>query len=145
MRNHYVGRTFIQPRQQDRAFDVKVKLNPVREVLRGKRVVVVDDSLVRGTTSRQIVDMIRAAGAREVHLRISSPPATHPCFYGVDTPTEDQLIASRRTVEEIRAFILADSLAYLAIEDLRGAMAAGEGQGFCCACFDGGYPLEDRP
>src|SRR5258705_11922208 len=113
IRNHYVGRTFIEPQDSIRHFGVKVKLNGKREVLEGKRVVVVDDSIVRGTTSRKIVTMVRNAGAREVHMRISSPPTTGPCFYGVDTPTHKELIASSHSIEEIRAYIGADSLGYL--------------------------------
>ena len=116
IRNHYVGRTFIEPEQSIRHFGVKVKLNAVPEVLHGKRVVVVDDSLVRGTTSRKIVKMIRQAGAKEVHMRISSPPIISPCFYGIDTPTKKELIASSHSTEEIRKYITADSLAYLSLD-----------------------------
>ncbi|MGA2083736.1 MAG: amidophosphoribosyltransferase [Holophaga sp.] len=141
IRNHYVGRTFIEPRQSIRSFGVKVKLNPVRELLRGKRVVLVDDSLVRGTTSRKIVQIVRAAGAAEVHLRISSPPTTHSCFYGIDTPKRENLLASTREVEEICQFIGADSVGYLALEDLQAAMGDRDGQGFCYACFTGQYPV----
>jgi amidophosphoribosyltransferase len=144
IRNHYVGRTFIEPKQQIRSFGVKVKLNPCRELLQGKRVVLVDDSIVRGTTSRKIVQMVKAAGATEVHLRISSPPTTHSCFYGIDTPTREQLIASHNTTEEIRKFIEADSLGYLALEDLETAMHDEGGQGFCYACFTGQYPVDPR-
>jgi amidophosphoribosyltransferase len=142
IRNHYVGRTFIEPRQSIRSFGVKVKLNPVRELLKGKRVVLVDDSLVRGTTSRKIVEMVRAAGAAEVHVRISSPPTTHSCFYGIDTPTRDHLLASSRTAGQIRDFILADSIGYLTMEDLQAAMGDRDGQGFCYACFTGDYPVK---
>jgi amidophosphoribosyltransferase len=141
IRNHYVGRTFIEPRQSIRSFGVKVKLNPVRELLRGKRVVLVDDSLVRGTTSRKIVQMVRSAGAAEVHMRISSPPTTHSCFYGIDTPSREHLLAASRDVEEIRAFIGADSVGYLTLEDLQAAMGDRDGQGFCYACFTGDYPV----
>ena len=146
IRNHYVGRTFIEPKQNIRHFGVKIKLNPVREILEGKRVVVVDDSIVRGTTSRKIVSMVRSAGAREVHMRISSPPTVSPCYYGIDTPTRKELIASSHTLEEIRAYLRADSLAYL---DLRGLLAAvGQETGFCHACFSLDYPIpfpsEDR-
>ena len=141
IRNHYVGRTFIEPRQAIRSFGVKVKLNPVRELLRGKRVVLVDDSLVRGTTSRKIVQMVRAAGAAEVHMRISSPPTTHSCFYGIDTPSREHLLASSRDVEQIREFIGADSVGYLTLEDLQAAMGDQDGQGFCYACFTGDYPV----
>jgi amidophosphoribosyltransferase len=140
VRNHYVGRTFIEPKGSIRHFGVKVKLNAVREVLEGKRVVVVDDSIVRGTTSRKIVDMLRSAGAREIHMRISSPPTVWPCYYGIDTPTRRELIASSHTVEEIRRYIAADSLAYL---KLKGLMAAvGKDDGYCMACWTGQYPVE---
>jgi len=144
MRSHYMGRTFIEPSQQIRHFGVKLKLSPVREVLSGKRVVVVDDSIVRGTTSRKIVDMIRGAGAREVHMRISSPPTVGPCHYGIDTPTREELIASSRTPEEIRQFVGADSLGYLSLEGLHESVnGAGEGpkEGFCNACFSNQYPI----
>lgn len=140
VRNHYVGRTFIEPKGSIRHFGVKVKLNAVREVLEGKRVVVVDDSIVRGTTSRKIVYMLRSAGAREVHMRISSPPTTWPCYYGIDTPTRRELIASSHTAEEIRRYIGADSVAYLT---LKGLMAAvGKDDGYCMACWTGQYPVE---
>lgn len=139
IRNHYVGRTFIQPQQSIRDFGVKIKLNPQSAVLAGKRVIVIDDSLVRGTTSRKIVNLIRQAGAKEVHLRIASPPTTGPCHYGVDTPQKEQLIASRHTVEEIREYVGADSLAYLSIEGLFKAIQGRQNQ-FCAACFDGRYP-----
>jgi len=142
IRNHYVGRTFIEPKQQIRSFGVKVKLNPCRELLNGKRVILVDDSIVRGTTSRKIVQMVKAAGATEVHLRISSPPTTHSCFYGIDTPTREQLIASHNSVEEIRQFIEADSLGFLSMEDLETAMHDEGGRGFCYACFTGEYPVK---
>src|SRR5881409_2699446 len=140
IRNHYVGRTFIEPEQSIRHFGVKVKLNAVPEVLEGKRVVVVDDSLVRGTTSRKIVKMIRNAGAKEVHVRISSPPIFSPCFYGIDTPTRKELIASSHTTEEIRKYITADSLAYLSLEGLLAA-APGSGERYCNACFTENYPI----
>ena len=123
IRNHYVGRTFIEPSQAIRDFGVKLKLNPVRHLLEGKRVVLVDDSIVRGTTSRKIVRMVRQAGAREVHLRISCPPTISPCFYGVDTPNKSELIAANHTVEEIRRFVEADSLGYLSLGSLRKAVA----------------------
>src|SRR6185436_725272 len=113
IRNHYVGRTFIEPRQHIRSFGVKIKLNPVRSVLEGKRVVLIDDSIVRGTTSRKIVGMVREGGAREVHLRISSPPTMGPCYYGIDTPTREELIAANQSVEEIQRWVGADSLSYL--------------------------------
>ncbi|HLO67581.1 MAG TPA: amidophosphoribosyltransferase [Holophaga sp.] len=141
IRNHYVGRTFIEPRQSIRSFGVKVKLNPVRELLRGKRVVLVDDSVVRGTTSRKIVSMVRAAGAAEVHMRISSPPTTHPCFYGIDTPDREHLLAARMDLEGIREFIGADSIGYLELEDLQACVKDEAGGSFCYACFTGEYPV----
>ncbi|HXN07546.1 MAG TPA: amidophosphoribosyltransferase, partial [Nitrospiria bacterium] len=141
IRNHYVGRTFIEPEQSIRHFGVKIKLNAVREVLNGKRVVVIDDSLVRGTTSMKIVKMIREAGAREVHMRISSPAILSPCFYGINTPTKEELIASNQTVEEIRKFITADSLAYLSMEGLLSAVKAYPASSYCTACFTGNYPI----
>src|SRR5206468_3401507 len=122
IRNHYVGRTFIEPEQRVRDFGVKLKLNPVRNLLAGKRIILVDDSIIRGTTSRKIVRMVRQAGAKEVHLRISCPPTISPCFYGVDTPNRSELIASNHSVEEIRRFVEADSLAYLSIASLRRAV-----------------------
>ena len=125
IRNHYVGRTFIQPQQSIRHFGVKVKLNPVRSIIEGKRVVLVDDSIVRGTTSRKIVRMVRSAGAREVHMRISCPPTISPCFYGVDTPRRSELIAATHTLEEIRKYLDADSVAYLSLEGLTGAVKGG--------------------
>jgi amidophosphoribosyltransferase len=140
IRNHYVGRTFIEPEQSIRHFGVKVKLNAVAEVLEGKRVVVVDDSLVRGTTSRKIVKMIRQAGAKEVHVRISSPPIISPCFYGIDTPTKKELIASNHSTEEIRKYITADSLAYLSLEGMLKAAPGTPGQ-YCNACFTEKYPI----
>ncbi len=140
IRNHYVGRTFIEPQDAIRHFGVKVKLNAQRGVLEGKRVVVVDDSIVRGTTSRKIVTMLRAAGAREVHMRISSPPTTGPCYYGVDTPTRSELIASAHSVDAIREYITADSLGFLSEAGLY-PFANGDGTGFCDACFSGRYPL----
>jgi amidophosphoribosyltransferase len=141
IRNHYVGRTFIEPKQSIRSFGVKIKLNPVRSVLEGKRVVLVDDSIVRGTTSRKIVKMVRGAGAREVHMRISSPPTTGPCYYGIDTPLKSELIAASHSVEEIRRFIEADSLAYLSHEGLLRAVEDPEGRRHCTACFSGRYPV----
>ena len=144
IRNHYVGRTFIEPSDSIRHFGVKIKLNPVRELLAGKRVVVVDDSIVRGTTSRKIVSMIREqGGAREVHMRISSPPISHSCFYGIDTPTREELIFNSREgeVNKIREFIGADSLGYLSLSGLWQAVAP-EGLGYCDACFSGHYPIE---
>jgi amidophosphoribosyltransferase len=139
IRSHYVGRTFIEPQSSIRHFGVRLKLNPVRSALRGKRVVVVDDSIVRGTTSRKIVKMLRDAGAREVHMRISSPPTRWPCFYGIDTPSRAELIASNHTGEEIARYLTADSLGYLSLEGLHAAIP---GRGFCDACFSGDYPVE---
>jgi len=141
IRNHYVGRTFIEPSQAIRDFGVKLKLNPVRYLLEGKRVVLVDDSIVRGTTSRKIVRMVRAAGAREVHLRISCPPTVSPCFYGVDTPHKSELIAANSQVDEIRRFVEADSLGYLSLGSLRKAVADDNDE-FCYACYTGDYPTE---
>ena len=140
IRNHYVGRTFIEPQQTIRNFGVKIKLNAQRDVLNGKRVVVVDDSIVRGTTSRKIIRMLRDAGAKEVHMRISSPATISPCYYGIDTPTRSELIASSNTVEEIRRFIDADTLAYLSNEGMF-AYFDGKKDGFCDACFTGNYPV----
>ncbi len=137
IRNHYVGRTFIEPTQSIRHFGVKIKLNPVPSVIRGKRVVVVDDSIVRGTTSRKIVKMLREAGAKEVHMRISSPPTKFPCFYGIDTPTRKELIASTHTIDEIRKYITADSLGFLSLE---GMYSCVKNLPFCDACFTGNYP-----
>ncbi|NOY53255.1 MAG: amidophosphoribosyltransferase [Deltaproteobacteria bacterium] len=140
IRNHYVGRTFIEPEHAIRHFGVKLKLNPVREALQGKRVILVDDSIVRGTTSRKIVKMVRDAGAREVHMRVSSPPTTHPCFYGIDTPTRKELIASSHTVEDIRRYITADSLGYLSVEKMMEAVP-DQADGYCLACFSGKYAI----
>ncbi|MEK7304936.1 MAG: amidophosphoribosyltransferase [Nitrospirota bacterium] len=140
IRNHYVGRTFIEPEQSIRHFGVKVKLNAVPEVLAGKRVVVVDDSLVRGTTSRKIVKMLRNAGAKEVHMRISSPPIISPCFYGIDTPTKKELIASNHSTEEIRKYITADSLAYLSLDGMLQSSPGVPAQ-YCNACFTEKYPI----
>ncbi|MGA8432638.1 MAG: amidophosphoribosyltransferase [Candidatus Sulfotelmatobacter sp.] len=142
IRNHYVGRTFIEPRQSVRDFGVKLKLNPVRSLLEGKRVVLIDDSIVRGTTSRKIVRMIRNAGAKEVHMRVSCPPTISPCFYGVDTPSKKQLIAANKSVDEICDYIGADSLAYLSLEGLKKACGEGEGLRYCTACYTGKYPTE---
>ncbi len=166
MRSHFMGRTFIEPSQQIRHFGVKLKLSPVREVLKGNRVVVVDDSIVRGTTSRKIVGMIRSAGAREVHLRISSPPTIGPCRYGIDTPTSEELIGANHSIDEIRDFVGADSLGYLSLDGLyqsvegwRPGVGAADGprkglpilqtgpvgsEGFCDACFSGRYPIADE-
>ena len=142
IRNHYVGRTFIEPEQRVRDFGVKLKLNPVRSVLAGKRVVLIDDSIVRGTTSRKIVRMVRDAGAKEVHMRISCPPTISPCYYGVDTPSKNQLIAANKSVEEIREYIGADSLAYLSLEGLRRAAGEGDERIYCSACYTGKYPTK---
>ena len=140
IRNHYVGRTFIQPQQSIRHFSVRVKLNPVRSILEGRRVVLLDDSIVRGTTSRKIVRMVKAAGAREVHLRISCPPTISPCFYGVDTPSKSELIAATHTMEEIRKFVEADSLSYLSLAGLRSAVGAQQND-YCTSCYTGIYPV----
>jgi amidophosphoribosyltransferase len=139
IRNHYVGRTFIEPRQSIRHFGVKIKLNPVRDALKGKRVIVVDDSIVRGTTSKKIIKMIRNAGATEVHMRISSPPTSYPCYYGIDTPTRQELIAASHSVEEIRKYITADTLGYISQEGLQKVVP--HRMDFCAACFDGCYPV----
>jgi amidophosphoribosyltransferase len=140
IRNHYVGRTFIEPQQSIRHFGVRVKLNPVRSILTGKRVVLVDDSIVRGTTSRKIVKMVRNAGAREVHFRISCPPTISPCFYGVDTPQRSELIAATHSLEEIRTYLDADSVAYLSLEGMLGSMQGG-GRNYCTSCYTGEYPI----
>jgi len=138
IRNHYVGRTFIEPKSSIRSFGVKVKLNPLSAVLKGKRVIVIDDSLVRGTTSKKIIGLVRQAGAKEVHLRIAAPPTIGPCYYGVDTPTRSELIASSKSVSEIEKFVEADTLRYLSIEGLK--RAADDKGGYCRACFDNEYP-----
>ncbi len=140
IRNHYVGRTFIEPQQSIRHFGVKVKLNPVRSILEGQRVVLIDDSIVRGTTSRKIVRMIKAAGAREVHVRISCPPTISPCFYGVDTPRRSELIAATHSLEEIRKYLDADSLCYLSLEGLLAGMNSHRSE-FCTSCYTGRYPV----
>ena len=139
IRNHYVGRTFIEPRQAIRHFGVKIKLNPVRDVLKGKRVVVVDDSIVRGTTSKKIIKMIRNAGASEIHMRISSPPTMFPCYYGIDTPTRQELIASSHNIEEIRKYITADTLGYITLDGVRKVV--DRPINYCVACFCGDYPV----
>ena len=141
IRNHYVGRTFIQPRQSVRSVGVKIKLNPVRHVLKGRRVALIDDSIVRGTTSRKLVRMVREAGAREVHVRISCPPTIGPCYYGIDTPLSSELIAANHTVEEIGRYIEADSLAYLSHDGLLKAVDDAEGRRHCTACFSRRYPV----
>jgi amidophosphoribosyltransferase len=142
IRNHYVGRTFIEPQQSVRDFGVKLKLNAIRSLLEGKRIVLIDDSIVRGTTSKKIVRMIRNAGAKEVHMRISCPPTISPCFYGVDTPSKKQLIAANKSIDEIRDYIGADSLAYLSLEGLKKACAEGEKTTYCSACYSGHYPTK---
>ena len=142
IRNHYVGRTFIEPSQSVRDFGVKLKLNPVRALLEGRRVVLIDDSIVRGTTSRKIVRMIRSAGAKEVHMRISGPPTISPCFYGVDTPSKKQLIGANKSVDEIREYIGADSLAFLSVDGLKKACGEGEATSYCTACYTGNYPTD---
>jgi len=140
IRNHYVGRTFIEPQQSVRDFGVKLKLNAIRSLLEGKRVVLIDDSIVRGTTSKKIVRMIRNAGAKEVHMRISCPPTISPCFYGVDTPSKRELIGANKSIDEIRQYIGADSLAYLSLDGLKKACADGEKTTYCSACYTGHYP-----
>ncbi|HYA64157.1 MAG TPA: amidophosphoribosyltransferase, partial [Candidatus Sulfotelmatobacter sp.] len=141
IRNHYIGRTFIEPSQAIRNFGVKLKLNPVRNLIAGKRVVLIDDSIVRGTTSRKLVRMVREAGAKEVHMRISCPPTVSPCYYGVDTPTREELIASSNTPEEICKYLGADSLGYLSLAGLREAVNDTEGN-FCTSCYTGVYPTD---
>ena len=140
IRNHYIGRTFIQPQQAIRHFNVKVKFNPVGGVLKGKRVVVVEDSIVRGTTLQVLTQVIRRAGAKEVHVRVSSPPITHPCYYGMDFPTKGELIANRMTHEEIERHLGVDSLGHLSLEGLLSAVSP-KGEGYCAACFSGDYPV----
>ena len=140
IRNHYVGRTFIEPKSQIRHFGVKVKLNAVKEIIKGKRVIIIDDSIVRGTTSRKIVKMVRDAGAKEVHVRISSPPTLFSCYYGIDTPDREELIASKHTLEETCRFVTADSLEYLNIENMMETMADDRST-YCAACFDGDYAV----
>jgi amidophosphoribosyltransferase len=140
IRNHYVGRTFIEPQSQIRHFGVKLKLNPVKEIIAGKRIAIIDDSIVRGTTARKIVKMLRDAGAKEVHLRISAPPILHSCFYGIDTPTKEELIAHTHDLEETRQYLAADSLAYLSLEKMMEVLENGKKK-FCSACFDGNYPI----
>jgi amidophosphoribosyltransferase len=141
IRNHYIGRTFIEPQQSIRHFGVKIKLNPVRSILEGKRVVLVDDSIVRGTTSRKIVKLVKAAGAKEVHMRISCPPTISPCFYGVDTPRRAELIAATHTIEEIQTYLQADSLAYLSLNGMLDAVAPAQ-RSYCTSCYTGTYPVE---
>jgi amidophosphoribosyltransferase len=140
IRNHYVGRTFIEPQQSIRHFGVRVKLNPVKSILQGRRVVLVDDSIVRGTTSRKIVKMVRAAGAREVHMRISCPPTMSPCFYGVDTPRRSELIGATHSIDEIRRYIGADSLGYLSLDGLLASVGPTR-KSYCTSCYTGEYPV----
>jgi len=140
IRNHYVGRTFIEPHQSIRHFGVRVKLNPVKSILQGRKVVLVDDSIVRGTTSRKIVKMVRAAGASEVHMRISCPPTISPCFYGVDTPKRAELIAATHSIEEVRRYIGADSLGYLSLEGMLSSVGTGR-RSYCTSCYTGQYPV----
>lgn len=144
VRNHYVGRTFIEPEQSIRHFGVKIKLNPVKQILKDKRVILVDDSIVRGTTSQKIIKMVRDAGAKEVHLRISSPPTQWPCFYGIDTPTRKELISAQKSLEEICTFIHADSLQYLSVEALYKFQKQNKNEGFCDACFTGNYQIGQK-
>src|SRR5271168_4234419 len=141
IRNHYVGRTFIEPSQAIRDLSVRLKLNPIRKLLEGNRVILVDDSIVRGTTSKKIVRMVRNAGAKEVHMRISCPPTISPCFYGVDTPCESELIAANNSIEEIRQYVEADSLAFLSLDSLRKAVSDTKDE-YCYACYTGNYPTE---
>ena len=146
LRSHYMGRTFIEPQQSIRNFGVKLKLNAIREVLAGKRVIIIDDSIVRGTTSRKIVKMIRSAGAKEIHMRISSPPTKFSCYYGIDTPVKEELIANSLESDEIRKYITSDSLGYLSLEGVMSAVEAAKKlngkEHFCNACFTGKYPVE---
>lgn len=141
IRNHYIGRTFIQPEQEIRDLDAKIKFNPIRGVVRNKRVVIVDDSIVRGTTSKKLVKMLREAGAKEVHMRVSSPPLRFPCFYGIDMPTKKELIASSRSVESIRKYLGVDSIGYLSLEGMLSLPSLPD-EGFCHACFSGKYPIK---
>ena len=139
VRHHYIGRTFIQPTQFLRDFRVRVKLNPIHRVLEGKKIVVVEDSIVRGTTSRSRIEELRKVGAKEIHMRISCPPIRHPCFYGIDFPSKKELIASNKTVKEIAEFIKVDSLEYLSLEGMLKVMR--NSKDFCHACFSGQYPV----
>jgi amidophosphoribosyltransferase len=141
IRNHYVGRTFIEPSQSIRSFGVRLKLNPIRNLIQDKRVVLVDDSIVRGTTSKKIVQMVREAGAKEVHMRISCPPTVSPCYYGVDTPRKADLIAAQMSVEEVCRYIEADSLGYLSLEGMLDAIGF-EKNSSCVACWNGKYPTQ---
>ena len=140
IRNHYVGRTFIQPSQIIRDFNVKIKLNPVKDILKGQRVVVVDDSIVRGTTSKMRIKSIRKAGAKEIHMRISCPPHRFPCYYGIDFPTQGELIAARHSQEEIKKFLGVESIGYLSIDGLLGSVS-GPKSDYCTCCYTGDYPV----
>ncbi|EMK00097.1 amidophosphoribosyltransferase [Leptospira sp. WS58.C1] len=142
IRSHYVGRTFIEPDQKIRDFGAKIKYNVVKNVVDGKRVVIVDDSIMRGTTSRKIIKMIRNAGATEIHLRVSAPPTISPCYYGIDIPTHKELIAATHTIEEIRKYLRVDSIAYLSVDSMHKAVSEHRGGGFCNACFTSDYPVE---
>lgn len=142
-RNHYVGRTFIEPKQSIRYFGVKLKLNPIRDVVCGKDVIVIDDSIVRGTTCRKIIDMLRGAGAKRIHYGVTSPPYRHPCIYGIDTPSEEELIASNNSVEKVRQFIGADTLTYLSTKGMFSVLG-NDARGYCAACFTGKYPIVHR-
>ena len=144
IRNHYVGRTFIEPEQSIRHFGVKVKLSSLKKFIQGKRVIIIDDSIVRATSCKKIINMIRNSGAKEIHFRVASPPITHPCFFGIDTPTKEELIASKYQVQEIRDFITSDSLGYLSLEGLKSS-AQDNGCEFCDACFTGNYPIDYKP
>ncbi len=142
IRNHYVGRTFIHPKQKFRDMNVRIKFNTVGGVVKDRRLVIVDDSIVRGTTLRGLVKRLKDAGAKEVHIRVSSPPIRHPCFYGMDFPTKDELIASKKSIQEIERYLEVDSLAYLSIEQMLRAMPNENGQAYCTACFSGDYPIQ---
>jgi amidophosphoribosyltransferase len=142
IRNHYVGRTFIHPRQQLRDLNVRIKFNTVGGVIKDRRIIIVDDSIVRGTTLKALVKRLRAAGAKEVHVRVSSPPIRFPCFYGMDFPTREELIASQKEIDEIRDYLAVDSLKYLSLEAMLNAMPKDNGQSYCTACFSGNYPVE---
>ncbi|MBA7528119.1 Amidophosphoribosyltransferase [subsurface metagenome] len=141
IKNRYIGRTFIQPEQLIRDFGVKIKLSPIKEIIKDKRVILIDDSIVRGTTSRKIVNLVRDAGAREVHVRISSPPIYFSCFYGIDTPNREHLRASNHNIEETEKWIRADSLGYLSVEGLCSVFNKIPADNFCLACFNGKYPI----
>ncbi|MDD4364013.1 MAG: phosphoribosyltransferase family protein, partial [Atribacterota bacterium] len=141
LKNTYVGRTFIQPNQMLREYSVRVKLSPIAEIVKNKKIVMVDDSIVRGTTSRKLVKLLKTAGAKEVHVRISSPPVNCPCHYGIDTPSKEELWATRFSVEEIRQWIEADSLGYISLNGLKGVFRKNKPEDFCAACFSGEYPI----